>query len=97
MLLLLVVLRREGHRFIPPIPAQAWKWLLGWVPTGVVSGGRHMREHTAREEKGSLSRECGCSTDGEEQGTLGGARKVHGEITRTLSMHHVGRALDTII
>lgn len=67
VLLPLVVLRREGHGSIPPVPAQAWKWLQGWVPTGVVSGGRHMREHTAREEKGSLSREWGCSTAGEEQ------------------------------
>lgn len=54
----------------PPVPAQAWKWLRGWVPiggAGIVSGGRHMREHMEREEKGSLSRERGCSTDGKEQ------------------------------
>lgn len=70
VLLPLVVLRREGQIHPSPVPAQAWKWLRGWVPTGgagIVSGGRHMREHMEREEKGSLSRERGCSTDGKEQ------------------------------
>lgn len=70
MLLPLVVLRREGHRLTPPVPAQAWKWLLGWVPTGVVSGGRHARTQGKGRERFPEQGVRG-SPDGEEQGHTG--------------------------
>lgn len=71
MLLPLVVLRRDGYVTLSPVPAQAWKWLPVWVPTGGGSScyrqanacnSTHERES---EETGSLTRVCSGST-GEE-------------------------------
>lgn len=53
VLLPLVVLGREGYVSLPPVPAQAWKWLPVWVPAGgaaVVTGRQtHATVHTKRK------------------------------------------------